>query len=160
METKQRMFNKQDDPYNAWIRTVPELSSVSTGVRAYDVDLSIWNTNTLYFAHIETKTNSAFPPSHQILTMQMTRIAWETSNKDLIRKYLSSKPYVSHDRDLVYRGYWLLQYEKSNLNEGSASVRPLVDNGFSNKFITIKSEKDLLYFTETVLGMISGSNAA
>jgi len=133
-----RKFDKVDGPYCEWIRTPDELDSRKTGVRACDTDLNVFNKETLSWYHIEEKTNSRMPKPDQILMMQLEQHVWQNADKIDIKKFLNyTMNYKSVDFEKVdfkYQGYWLLVYEKANLNCGSASLFSTEETGFIKRY--------------------------
>lgn len=155
-----RFNDKVDGPYCSWIRLQDDLDSKTTGVRAYDTDLNVFNKSTLQLFQLEEKTNSTMPRPDQVMVMQMHRIAWETSDKERIKAFLNVgmpyKPLDFESKTVQYNGYWLLVYETNNLNNGSASLFRLQDNGVNHMYDFAQNDNErLLQWTKCGLGIAS-----
>jgi hypothetical protein len=98
--TKKEITGYRDLTFSGWVRE--NLPDSSTGYMASDLDFIFWNYKTKKVMFIEIKTRGC-----NIKTWQKNM--WYNLNKWIIKGI---------DKDWQYLGFYLIQFEKTNFNDG------------------------------------------
>ena len=98
--TRQELTGVRSLDFSGWVRE--KLPDSSTGYSASDLDFILWNWKTKKIMFLEIKTRMSYPRKGQ-------KTMWSNINK-----WLS----VGIDKDWTYLGFNLIQFEKTNFEDG------------------------------------------
>lgn len=98
--TRKEITGVRSLDFSSWVRE--KLPDSSTGYSVSDLDFVLWNWKTKKIMFLELKTRMSYPRKGQ-------KIMWININK-WIKKGI--------DKDWVYLGFNLIQFEKTNFTDG------------------------------------------
>lgn len=98
--TRKEVTGVRDLTFSGWVRE--NLPDSSTGYAASDLDFFLWNWKTKKVIMIELKTYGRKPRR------------WQETMWLNLEKWISK----GIDKDWVFRGYHLIQFEKTGFNDG------------------------------------------